>query len=78
MRAYDTLSRTTCDYGAKKSNSMTNKTNARTDRSYERAQRLFIQAEQRNRNVLDLENRRLEEMRAKSDRLRRLREERDA
>jgi hypothetical protein len=51
---------------------------SRTEQSYENAQRLFSEAEARSRNVADIERLRLEEMRAKSERLRKLREERDA
>jgi hypothetical protein len=43
-----------------------------------KAEQLFQQAETRTRLVADVEQRRLEEMRANSDRLRKLREERDA
>jgi hypothetical protein len=50
----------------------------RTDQRYEKAERLFKQLETRTRLVADSEHRRLEEMRAKSERLRKLREERDA
>jgi hypothetical protein len=51
---------------------------SRTEQSYENAQRLFSEAEARSRNVADIERLRLEEMRAKSERLRKLREQRDA
>lgn len=51
---------------------------SRTEQSYKNAQRLFSEAEARSRNVTDIERLRLEEMRAKSERLRNLREERDA
>ena len=53
-------------------------TSSRTEQSYERAERLFQQAEAKSRHVADIEQRRLEEMQAKSERLRKLREERDA
>ena len=53
-------------------------TSSKTEQSYEKAERLFQQLEARSRQVADIEQRRLEEMRAKSERLRKLREERDA
>ena len=51
---------------------------SRTVQSYENAERLFQEAEARSQNVADIERQRLEEMRAKSERLRKLREERNA